>query len=154
MYSPVKECYCGCPECSAAGSYANVHCWAQSLVIRVLKDLVLWFSFFFFFFPVLAGWILYNQQGPCSLPAYGWSCMNSPSWNSTYFIILKLSRWWLPALLITTYPLINLPHSVSFAFVLPLQPFFSSHFFSFSPPICHFSLLPPIPQGACLFYVS
>lgn len=42
MYGPVKECHCGCPEFSVAGCYANVRCWAQSLVIRVLKDSLLY----------------------------------------------------------------------------------------------------------------
>lgn len=47
MYGPVKECHCGSPEFSVAGCYANVHCWARSLVIRVLKDSLLELFFFF-----------------------------------------------------------------------------------------------------------
>lgn len=53
MYSPVEECCCGCPEFSVAGSYANVQCRAQSLVIRVPKETL----FFSSFFPFRVGWL-------------------------------------------------------------------------------------------------
>lgn len=88
-----------------------------------------------------------------------WSvlCKFSLTLSCCFFFFLKLSTWWFsaqPCVLITTYPLINFPHSVFVnvyvAFVLPTN-HSSPPIFPPPPPICLFPpLLPPIPQGALL----
>lgn len=158
MYSPVKECYCGCPEFSAAGSYANVHCWAQSLVIRVLKDSVLQP----FFQCRLAGYYSKWPTRPLFSPSL-WSVLCKFSFlkvDFKLFFFLKLSRWWFsaqPCVLITTYPLINFPHSVSVnvyvAFVLPTN-HSSPPIFPFPLPSAFFPLASTHPAGRSAWFMS
>lgn len=147
MYSPVKECCCGCPESSAAGSYANVHCWAQSLVIRVLKDSVLQHLFF----PVQSGWILYGQQGSFFLSLRSVLCKCFLLIAEVRFFLRWADDssqrcrvyWSQPNLSLTFH--INYLHWFCSSHQLVL---FTSHI-SFSPPTCVFSPLFTHPIG-CL----
>lgn len=69
------------------------------------------FLFLFFFQCWLAGYCMANKAPVLSQPMAGlvWILLPEIQLILLAYFILKL-RWWLPALLITTYSLINLPH--------------------------------------------
>lgn len=125
MYSPVEECHCGCPEFSVAGSYANVHCWAQSLVIRLLKDSLL---------------------QPSSLPGHCVTNVNPPLYRAVILQTLLgdlAMRWLQPSLWWN-------PSHTTVQITLALPSSLCTFYVPFPPPPIRLWQFPPFPRGACL----
>lgn len=140
MYGPVEECHCGCPEFSVAGCYANVHCWAQSLVIRVLKDLLLYPPQ-----PSLLSCAGANRTPFLHHTAVLW-CEKSNLFFLSERMFWGSSMRWSPTLSLCTHARQHPPLFCS------AQPFCTSIFFPFSTYL--FFSFPPFPVGTSMFYVS